>query len=363
MPVLTLPATEALQQLDSFDTVIDARSEDEYALDHLSGAINWPTLDNAERITIGTMYKQVNAFEAKKRGAAIAARNISAHIEREVIDKPRGWKPLVYCWRGGNRSGSLATILGAIGFSVTLVEGGYKAWRAALVDDLPHLAQRLTYRVVCGPTGSGKTRLLQALAAQGAQVLDLEALANHRSSVLGHIPGLPQPSQKRFDSLVWEALRHFDPARVVYAEAESKKVGNVRVADALIDGMRGSPCIDLKLSNPERVALLLEDYDFFVQDPVHFCDRLQALVALRGKGLVDGWVEKVAAGQTPEVVLELLTQHYDPMYTASIQRNFKRYVQAEPAVLINRSNHALERLAHTLIASESAPVVTGQIAI
>ena len=349
MPVQTLPATEALQQLDAFDTVIDARSEDEYALDHLSGAINWPTLNNAERITIGTMYKQINAFEAKKRGAAIAARNISVHIEREVIDKPRGWKPLVYCWRGGNRSGSLATILGAIGFPVTLVEGGYKAWRAALVDDLARVAQRLSYRVVCGPTGSGKTRLLQALAAKGAQVLDLEALANHRSSVLGHIPGLPQPSQKRFDSLVWEALRHFDPAQVVYVEAESKKVGNVRVADALIDAMRTSPCIDLQLGNLERVALLLEDYDFFVQDPVHFCDRLQALVELRGKDVVDGWVEKVAAGKTPEVVLELLTQHYDPMYAASITRNFKLYGQAQACLLTDRSAAAMGVAANELL--------------
>jgi tRNA 2-selenouridine synthase len=349
MPVHTLPAAETLRQLDTFDTVIDARSEDEYALDHLSDAINWPTLDNAERIAIGTMYTQVNAFEAKKHGAAISARNIAAHIEREVIDKPRSWKPLVYCWRGGNRSGALATILGAIGFHVTVVEGGYKAWRAALVDDLPRVAQRLHYRVVCGPTGSGKTRLLQALAAQSAQVLDLEGLANHRSSVLGHIPGLPQPSQKRFDSLVWEALRHFDPARVVYVEAESKKVGNVRVADALIDAMRASPCIDLQLSNPERVALLLEDYDFFVKDPVHFCDRLQALIALRGKDVVDGWVGKVAAGQTPEVVLELLTQHYDPMYAASIKHNFKLYGRAQACLLANRSSAAMSDAASELL--------------
>ena len=349
MPVHTLSAADTLQQLDAFDTIIDARSEDEYALDHLSGAINWPTLDNAERTSIGTMYKQVNAFEAKKRGAAIAARNIAIHIEREVIDKPRSWKPLVYCWRGGNRSGSLATILGAIGFHVTLVEGGYKAWRAALVDDLPHLAQRLQYRVVCGPTGSGKTRLLQALAAQGAQVLDLEALANHRSSVLGHIPGLPQPSQKRFDSLVWEALRQFDAAHGVYVEAESKKVGNVRVPDALIDAMRASPCVDLQLSNPERVALLLEDYDFFVKDPVHFCDRLQALAALRGKDMVNGWIEKVALGQMPEVVLELLTQHYDPMYAASIKRNFKLHGQAQLCSLVNRSHAAMGDAARELL--------------
>jgi tRNA 2-selenouridine synthase len=349
MPVHTLPAAEALLQLDTFDTVIDARSEDEYALDHLSGAINWPTLDNAERIAIGTMYKQVNAFEAKKRGAAIAARNIAIHIDREVIDKRRDWKPLVYCWRGGNRSGSLATILGAIGFHVTLVEGGYKASRAALVDDLPRLAQRLQYRVVCGPTGSGKTRLLQAMAAQGAQVLDLEALANHRSSVLGHIPGLPQPSQKRFDSLIWEALRRFDAAHVVYVEAESKKVGNVRVPEALIDAMRASPCIDLQLSNPERVALLLEDYDFFVKDPVHFCDRLQALTALRGKDVVDGWTEKVALGQMSEVVLELLTQHYDPMYAASIKRNFKLYGQAQLCSLASRSHAAMGDAARELL--------------
>ena len=254
MPVQTLPATEAISRLATFDTIIDARSEDEHALDHVPGAVNWPTLDNLQRIEIGTLYKQVNPFEAKKRGAALSARNIAAHIEREVIDKPRGWRPLVYCWRGGNRSGALATILGAIGFQVTLIEGGYKAWRAALVDDLERLAPTLRYRVICGPTGSGKTRLLQALAANGAQVLDLEALANHRSSVLGHIPGVEQPSQKRFDSLIWDSLQHFDPARPVFVESESKKVGNLRVPDALMDAMRASDCIDVQLSRIHNIT-------------------------------------------------------------------------------------------------------------
>ncbi len=354
MPVHTLPAAEALTRLHSFDAIIDARSEDEHALDHLPGAVNWPTLNNAERITIGTMYKQVNAFEAKKRGAALSVRNIAAHIEREVLDKPKGWKPLVYCWRGGSRSGALATILGAIGFQVTLIEGGYKAWRAALVDDMPRLAQRLHYRVVCGPTGSGKTRLLHALAAQCAQVLDLEALANHRSSVLGHIPGVEQPSQKRFDTLVWHALQGFDPARPVFVESESKKVGNVRVPDALMDAMRNSPCIDLQLPDPERVALLLEDYDFFVRDPTFFCQRLEALTELRGKAVVGEWIEKVKAGQTPAVVLELLTEHYDPMYTQSIQRNFRQYGTALPCVLADRSPAALSDVARELLAAEAS---------
>src|SRR5690606_30889977 len=144
-----------------------------------------------------------------------------------VMDKPKGWKPLVYCWRGGQRSGALSLVLGQIGFTVHLVEGGYKAFRGTVLAQLPELAQRLQYRVVCGPTGSGKTRLLQALDAAGAQVLDLEGLASHRSSVLGVIPGQPQPTQKRFDTLVWEKLRGFDPALPVYVESESKKVGNV----------------------------------------------------------------------------------------------------------------------------------------
>ena len=353
MPVRTLPAAEVLHRLGEFDTVIDARSEDEHALDHLPGAINWPTLNNAERIQIGTMYKQVNAFEAKKRGAAIAARNIAAHIEREVIDKPKGWKPLVYCWRGGNRSGALATILGAIGFQVTLVEGGYKAWRAALVDDLPAQVQRLHYRVVCGPTGSGKTRLLHALADQGAQVLDLEGLAKHRSSVLGHIPGVEQPSQKRFDSLVWEALQAFDPARPVFIESESKKVGNLRVPDALIDAMRASPCIDLQLPDEERVALLLEDYDFFVKDSDFFCQRLEALTELRGKAVVGEWIGKVRAGRTREVVLDLLQLHYDPTYAASIARNFSQYGEAQVCQPADRSAQAMGLAATGLISAQT----------
>lgn len=349
-----MPASEAVDRLDSFDTIIDARTEDEYALDHVHGAINWPTLDNDQRITIGTMYKQVNAFEAKKRGAALSARNIAAHIEREVLDKPKGWKPLVYCWRGGNRSGALATILGAIGFQVTLIEGGYKAWRAALVDALPALATRLQYRVVCGPTGSGKTRLLQALKAQGAQVLDLEALANHRSSVLGHIPGVEQPSQKRFDSLIWHALRAYDPARPVYVESESKKVGNVRVPDPLIEAMRQSPCIDLRLQDAERVALLLEDYDFFVTDPAYFCQRLQALTELRGHAVVQNWTERVHQGHTPDVVLDLLQMHYDPMYAQSIARNFKQFAQALPCVLRDRSPDSLQEAARQLLHLDTA---------
>ncbi len=345
----TLSAGEVIANLQAFDTLIDARSEGEFAEDHLPGAVNWPTLNNDERRDIGTLYKQVNAFEAKKRGAAIAARNIAAHIEREVIDKPKDWKPLTYCWRGGQRSGALSLILSQIGFRVTLVEGGYKAFRAAVVQDIPRLVQQLDWRVVCGTTGSGKTRLLLALAAQGAQVIDLEALANHRSSVLGAIPGLAQPTQKRFDTLIWGTLRRFDSTRPVFVESESKKVGNVVLPLALVDAMRASPCLNLVLPDAQRVALLLEDYDFFVRDVDHFCERLQVLAEFRGKVLVERWQASVRAGDFETVVQELLTQHYDPAYLQSMRRNFEQFGAARVISPDGHSMPAMARLATQLL--------------
>ncbi len=344
-----ISADEALGQLHSFSAIIDARSEGEYAEDHLPGAVNWPSLHDDERKIVGTQYKQISAFEAKKLGAALVAKNIAAHIQREVLDKPREWQPLVYCWRGGKRSGSLALILDQIGFKVTLVDGGYKAFRAALVADLPTLASRFQYRVICGTTGSGKTRLLQALRAEGAQVLDLEELANHRSSVLGMIPGLPQPSQKAFDTLIWAALRSFDPARPVYIESESKKVGNVTIPEGLIQVMRASPCLQLDLPESERVALLLEDYDFFVKDIDFFCERLGALTEARGKETVHDWQTRAQAGDVASVVQELLVKHYDPVYLQSIRRNFAQYASAKVIAPRDRSVAAMSALAKTLM--------------
>jgi tRNA 2-selenouridine synthase len=349
MSVRPIPAAEAIARLGEFDAVIDARSESEYAEDHLPQAINWPSLDDAQRHEVGTLYKQVSPFEARKRGAALVAANIAGHIAREVMDKPKEWKPLVYCWRGGQRSGSLSLVLGQIGFQVHLVEGGYKAFRGALLAELPALAGRLSYRVVCGPTGSGKTRLLQALEGAGAQVLDLEGLASHRSSVLGLIPGQPQPTQKRFDTLVWEKLRGFDPARPVYVESESRKVGNLAVPESLIEAMRASPCLRLDLPDDERVQLLLEDYGFFRDDPELFCQRLAALTQLRGHEQVQAWQQQVHSGAIEAVVRELLVKHYDPGYASSTQRNFRQFGEATPIAPRDRSPQAMAELARELV--------------
>lgn len=354
MSVHLIDAPSALQRLQTFDAILDARSEGEFALDHLPAALNWPSLNDEERIKVGTLYKQVSPFEAQKIGAALVAANISRHILAHVMDKPKSWKPLVYCWRGGKRSNSLALILGQIGFQVTLIEGGYKAFRSALVQDIPQRVEPLQWRVLCGPTGSGKTRLLQALASQGAQVLDLEAIASHRASVLGIIPGHPQPTQKAFETQLWDALCRFDPKRPVYVEAESKKVGNLTLPDSLMDAMRQSPCVRLELSVPHRVQLLMEDYDYFVKDPALFGERLDRLIDIKGRAVVEDWKSRAHAGQTAEVVAELLEMHYDPGYETSTARNFRHYGQARPLTLSGPSPAEMDAAATRLMRAESA---------
>ena len=317
-----------LPTLGEFDTIIDARSESEYALDHIPGAINCPVLNDAERILVGTTYKQVGSFEAKRLGAPLVANNIAHHIETLFADKPRDWKPLVYCWRGGNRSGAMVLIMAKIGWPVVQLEGGYKAFRGHVAGALEQPCT-LDFRVVCGTTGSGKSRLLQVLDSIGAQVLDLEQLAAHRGSVLGHLPNEPQPSQKAFETRIWALLRRFDPARPVFVEAESKKVGNLRVPDAVMECMRASPCIALQLARPARVRLLMEDYEHFAANPGALNAQLDHLVQLHGHATIDAWHALANEGRMPELVDQLLVQHYDPAYLRSIDRNFVQYAQAE----------------------------------
>ena len=340
--------SQVLAQLEHFDSIIDVRSPDEFDEDHLPGAINCPVLDNAERERIGTLYKQVNAFEAKKAGAALVSRNIAAHIEAHFLDKPRDWKPLVYCWRGGNRSGALAHVLARIGWPAVQLDGGYKDFRRHVNTALATLPHQFHYRVICGTTGSGKSRLLQTLDAAGAQVLDLEQLASHRGSVLGHLPGEPQPSQKMFETRIWERLRHFNTLEEVFVESESKKVGNVRVPDALMQAMRAAPCVALVLPDPARVELLMADYVHFVDQPEALNQQLDCLVTLYGAEKISHWQAMASRNEMAPLVTELLVEHYDPAYRRSIARNFSQFPLASPLDLPAFSESAFIDAAETL---------------
>ena len=342
-------AVACLVQLEQYDSIIDVRSESEYALDHIPGAINCPVLNDAQRIEVGTLYKQTSAFEAKKIGAALVAENIALHLQQKFRDQSRDWKPLIYCWRGGNRSGAMAHIFAKIGWPVHQLDGGYKEYRRFITQQIDQQAQALSFQVICGPTGSGKSRLLQTLAAQGAQVLDLEKLAAHRGSVLGHLTTESQPTQKMFESRIWHTLRHFVADRSVYVESESKKIGNCRVPELLMEKMRASPCIALELSAESRVQLLMEDYAHFVEQPHLLSVQLDHLLTLHGREKIKRWHAMAESGELTNLVHELLTEHYDPAYLRSIQRNFLQLSSAQSIALENISTNAFHQAASALL--------------
>lgn len=318
-----------IAQLGEYDDIIDVRSPAEYAEDHVPGAISAPVLNNAERARIGTLYKQVSPFEAQRQGAALIARNIALHLETLFRERPREWKPLIYCWRGGQRSGAMAHIFAQVGWRVGQLQGGYKTYRRHVVQELDALPASFRFRVVCGATGSGKSRLLQALHAQGAQVLDLEKLAQHRGSLLGNLPDQLQPAQKMFESRLWDTLRHFDPCQPVFVEAESRKIGILTIPTCLLEGIRQSECIAIESDMQARVKLLMEDYAHFLQDTDLLNRALAPLLELHGHKIIEQWQEMAAQGAWPLLVADLLSRHYDPAYQRSTSNNFPRLKDAQ----------------------------------
>jgi len=340
--------------LKKFDAIIDVRSPAEYAEDHIPGAISAPVLDDAERAQVGTMYKQVSPFDAKKIGAALVAKNISQHVDELFKDKPKTWHPLVYCWRGGKRSGAMAHILREIGWNAETLEGGYKEYRRWVVQELEKTPEKLEFRVIHGPTGSGKSRLLGALKRAGAPVLDLEELAAHRGSVLGNLPDRPQPSQKMFESALLQELSNLPAERPVFVEGESKKIGELQVPEALMARMRASPCVLLETALEARVDLLLDEYRHFLADRSALDRQLDCLAALHGRGRIAEWKALAARGEWREFVARLLLEHYDPAYRRSSQRNFIHLSDAVKVSVSSADEAAFARAAGALLGASAA---------
>jgi tRNA 2-selenouridine synthase len=342
------PGTKiGLASLADYPERIDVRSPSEFAIDHIPGAVNLPVLTDEERMHVGTLHAQDSAFAARKVGAAFVARNIARIVELHCATKPRDWAPAVYCWRGGKRSASLTHVLNEIGWRAVQLDGGYRTWRRHVVAALADIPAQFRYVVVCGLTGSGKSRLLAALRAEGAQVLDLEELARHRGSLLGDLPSDPQPSQKAFDTALLTALERFDAGRPVYVESESRKIGAIQVPDILLDAMRRASCVRVDTPRELRVALLMEEYLHFIEDPASLADKLQPLVPVHGRKVIDQWIAAAIAGDFDKLVDELLATHYDPTYARSILRNFPRHADA-----LRVTPHAIDMAAFRALARD-----------
>ena len=333
---------------------IDVRSPAEFALDHVPSATNHPVLDDAERERVGTLYA-ASPFEARRLGAAIVARNIAAMLESAFADRPREWQPLVYCWRGGQRSRALVQVMHEIGWRAVQLEGGYRAYRRHVVAELARVPQRFRYVAICGLTGSGKSRLLVSLADAGAQTLDLEGIARHRGSLLGGLPGEKQPSQKAFESALLDALSRLDPARPVFVESESRRIGALQMPDALLEAMRIGSALTLSLPREQRVALLKDEYAHFFAAPEALAGCLTPLVEVHGKAKIARWQAMAKGADWDALIAELLEKHYDPIYARSLERNFApRDPRVIEASAITRE--AFAALAHdvrTLIENET----------
>ena len=344
-----LSINEVVSRIAEFNTIIDARSPSEFAEDHLPGAISAPVLDDAQRAEVGTLHARVGAFEAKRLGAALVSRNIGDILQSQFANQPRDWKPLVYCWRGGNRSGALATVMARIGWRTTVIEGGYKAYRRKVIEELQSIAPNLNLIVVAGRTGSAKSRLLERLAAQGEQVLDLERLACHRGSVLGAWPESAQPAQRRFESLIWDALRQFTCSRPIFVESESRKIGQCQVPEPLIHAIRASNVIIADADRAVRSRFLLDEYHHFRADVPGLHALLDKLVVMHGAKRVADWKQLIGEDRWLELVDNLLGEHYDPSYDRSMKRNFSRLEQAPVVTLRDTDDKALQQAVDALV--------------
>jgi tRNA 2-selenouridine synthase len=333
-----------------FDLIIDVRTPDEYEQDHLPGAVNYPVLDNEQRILIGTLHKH-SPFEARRLGAALISRNVSNILEHELSTHQKQWKPLIYCWRGGLRSGSLAIVMAQVGWPVHQLTNGYKAYRQMVIDQLPLLTDKCTFRIVSAPTGSGKTHFLYAIQRAGGQIIDLEGLACHRGSVLGRIPGQKQPSQRLFESNLLEVLQKMDFSRDIFIECEGSKIGNICVPMSLRKRLLSGQCIYMNVAVEERVRFLCQEYSFFILDPELLIQSLSQLSELQSKETLLKWMKLAREREFTDLVTQLVELHYDPSYHKSLRRHYPQ-VDSEDTVHVTApslSEGALDTLAVTLL--------------
>ena len=331
----------------NFDTIIDVRSPSEFEEDHIIGAINCPVLSDLEREKVGTIYKRESTFKAKIIGSSLTARNIAKHIEERFLEYKGSWQPLVYCWRGGQRSKAFAIILSEVGWRTQQLEGGYKEYRNHVLEFMDTIGSKLKIILISGKTGCAKTKILQSIARQGGQILDLEGLANHKGSLLGKIPNLKQPSQKFFESKLFYQLKQLNLKKEVFLEAESSKIGNIHIPKTIWAKMIVSPRIEIKADIHLRSTFLVKDYEYMCKNPELINPIIFGLRKRLSKKLVDSWKELIDQKKWQELTRSFLENHYDPSYSSNTIKNDRKVIKEIKAQSFNSSE--ITKIASSII--------------
>lgn len=326
--------------------ILDVRSPGEFEQAHIPSAKSFPLFDNDERAEVGTCYKQQGRDEAVELGLKFVGPKLADFVAKaKMLSPDRALR--VHCWRGGMRSGSMAWLLETAGFSVTTLQGGYKAFRQWVRETLATPKPIIS---LGGMTGTGKTVILEALAAAGEQILDLEGMANHRGSSYGALGLPPQPSTEHFENLVAIAWAKLSADRPIWIEAESRQIGRCRVPPELFEPMMQAPVIQVMRSRPERVAHLLQDYGEADRDGlIAATERLQKkLGGLRTK-------EAIAAIQANNLApaIEIVLDYYDQAYTYDLKK--KRDVSIYPAEAIGLDPQHIAQLVKDIAVKHNLP--------
>jgi tRNA 2-selenouridine synthase len=330
-----------------YDTIIDVRSPSEFEIDHIVGAINCPILYDDERQKVGTIYKQISSFKAKIIGSSLSAKNIAFHIEKEFLEKKGSWKPLIYCWRGGQRSKAFSIVLSEVGWRTYQLSGGYKEYRNDIIKYLDNIGMKLKIILISGKTGSAKTKILHSIRDQGAQILDLEGLARHKGSLLGAIPNLKQPSQKFFESLLFYEINKLNLKKNIFIEAESSKVGNVHIPKSIWSNMILSKRIEVVADVNTRAKFLIDDYQYMCKNPILIEPMIKGLKTRLSNNLIDSWEKLIDEKKWFELTKSFLENHYDSSYSSNTIKNDRKVIREIQATTLN--NDDIKNIAKIII--------------
>ena len=330
-----------------YDTIIDVRSPSEFEIDHIVGAINCPILYDDERQKVGTVYKQISSFKAKIIGSSLSAKNIAFHIEKEFLEKKGSWKPLIYCWRGGQRSKAFSIVLSEVGWRTYQLSGGYKEYRNDIIKYLDNIGMKLKIILISGKTGSAKTKILHSIRDQGAQILDLEGLARHKGSLLGAIPNLKQPSQKFFESLLFYEINKLNLKKNIFIEAESSKVGNIHIPKSIWSNMILSKRIEVVADVNTRAKFLIDDYQYMCKNPILIKPMIKGLKTRLSNNLIDSWEKLIDEKKWFELTKSFLENHYDSSYSSNTIKNDRKVLKEVQATTLN--NDDIKNIAKIII--------------